>query len=50
MKKRILSLLLALVLVFGLLPVTASANELDNGLQYEVYGDHVEITEYTGDA
>ena len=50
MKKRILSLLLALVMVIGLLPVTASANELDNGLRYMVYDDHVEITGYTGNA
>ena len=48
MQKRILSLLLALVLVFGLLPVTASANELDNGLQYEVYDDSVSIIGYSG--
>ena len=50
MKKRILSLLLALVLVIGLLPVTAQAEALDNGLQYKVYEDHVEITGYSGDA
>ena len=48
--KRILSLILALVLVIGLLPVTARAGELDNGLEYEIYEDHVEITDYTGDA
>ena len=50
MKKCALSLLLALVMVIGLLPVTASANELDNGLRYMVYDDHVEITGYTGNA
>ena len=50
MKKRALSLLLALVMVIGLLPVTARANELDDGLVYEVYEDHVEITDYYGDA
>ena len=50
MKKRALSLLLALVMVFGLLPVNALAwSELDNGLMYEVYEDHVEITGYYGD-
>ena len=48
--KRILSLILALVLVVGLLPVTARAGELDTGLVYEVYADHVEITDYTGEA
>ena len=48
--KRILSLILALVLVIGLLPVTARAGALGNGLVYEVYADHVEITDYTGDA
>ena len=42
--KRFISLLLALVLVIGLLPVTAHAGQLDNGLAYEVYADHVEIT------
>ena len=45
MKKFALSLLLALVMVIRLLPVTASANELDNGLRYMVYDDHVEITD-----
>ena len=50
MKKRMLSLLLALVMVVGLLPMTARAEELDNGLVYEVYEDHVEITDYNGDA
>ena len=50
MKKRALSLLLVLVMVFGLLSVTARADELDNGLVYEIYGDHVEITGYTGNA
>ena len=48
--KRICSLLLALVMVIGMFPATATAAELDNGLQYEVYEDHVEITGYTGDA
>ncbi len=50
MKKRILSLILALLLVIGMIPVQANANELDNGLQYEVYADHVTITGYTGEA
>ena len=49
MKKRMLSILLALVLIIGLLPATAQAGELDNGLLYEVYDDHVEITGYTGE-
>ena len=44
MKKRAISLALTLVMVCGLLPVTARAAELDNGLTYKVYGDHVEIT------
>ena len=61
MQKRILSLLLALVLIFGLFPAVARAtahdNEtnnyirkgsLDNGLYYEVYEDHVEIISYEG--
>ena len=48
MKKRILSLLLALGLVIGLMPVTAQAGELDNGLQYNIYGNYVMITDYTG--
>ena len=48
--KRILSLILALAMVIGLLPVTARAGELENGLVYEVYADHVEITGYTGEA
>ena len=50
MKKRAISLLLALVMVFGMFPVTARAATLSNGLEYEVYGDHVEITGYTGSA
>ena len=45
--KRILSLILALVLVIGLLPVTARAGALDNGLVYEVCEDHVHVHEYT---
>ena len=44
--KRILSLILALVLVIGLLPVTARAGALDNGLVYEVCEDHVHVHEY----
>ena len=50
MKKRMLSLLLALMLVIGLLPVTARAEMLDNGLMYELYENHVKITGYTGNA
>ena len=50
MKKRALTLLLALVLVIGLLPMTARAAELDNGLKYKVYEDHVEITGCPSDA
>ena len=50
MKKRALSLLLALVLVISLLPLTAHAAELDNGLKYKVYEDHVEITDCSTDA
>ena len=44
--KRILSLILAVVLVIGLLPVTARAGALDNGLVYEVCEDHVHVHEY----
>ena len=44
MKKRIISLILALVMAFGLLPVTAKAELIPAGLQYEVLEDHVEIT------
>ncbi|MBR2422427.1 MAG: leucine-rich repeat protein [Oscillospiraceae bacterium] len=50
MAKRVFSLLLALVMVIGMLPATANAASLDNGLVYQVYADHVEITDYTGDA
>ena len=50
MKSRALSLLLALVMLIGLLPVTARAATLDNGLEYEVVDDHVVITGYTGNA
>ena len=45
--KRILSLILAVVLVIGLLPVTARAGALDNGLVHEVCEDHVHVHEYT---
>ena len=48
--KRICSMLLALAMVLGPIPVQVNANTLDNGLEYEVYDDHVEITYYTGDA
>ena len=48
MKKRIFSLLMAMVMVISLLPLSAHARELDNGLVYEVYEDHVEITGYIG--
>ena len=48
MKSRALSLLLALVMLIGLLPVTARAATLDNGLEYEVVDDHAVITGYTG--
>ena len=48
--KRVFSLFLALVIVFGLLPLTALAGELNNGLQYEVYENQVEIIGYAGDA
>ena len=47
--KRICSLLLALILVIGMIPIQAKAALLDSGLQYKVYKDHVEITGYTGD-
>ena len=50
MKKRVFSLLLVLVMVIGLIPVTAQAGELDNGLVYEInYVDgYVEITDCYG--
>ena len=44
MKKRELSLMLALVLTFSLFPITANAAANTQGLYYEVYDDHVEIT------
>lgn len=47
--KRVLTLLVAMMLVFGLLPVSVQAKVLVNGLEYVVYRDHVEITGYTGD-
>lgn len=47
MKKRALSIFLALVLLIALLPIRANAAELDNGFSYTVYEDHVEITNYT---
>ena len=56
MKKCIFTLLLALLLVIGLLPMTARAGELDNGLQYEIYSSsdwsykYVVITRYSGNA
>ena len=42
--KRVISLLLAVVMVMGYLPVTARAGQLDNGIRYQVVEDHVEIT------
>ena len=50
MKKRALSLLLALVMVFGLLPVTARAAGSSDGLEYMICNDHVEIAGYSGSA
>jgi hypothetical protein len=50
MKKRALSIILALVLLISMLPIRANADQLDNGLTYSVYSDHVEITDYTGNA
>ena len=49
MKKRAGSLFLVLVMALSLLPVTARAGALDEGLLYEISGDHVQITGYTGD-
>ena len=40
MKKCTISLILALVMVFGLLSVTARAGQLSNGFEYEVYDNH----------
>ena len=34
--KRVISLLLAVVMVMGYLPVTARAGQLDNGIRYQV--------------
>ena len=48
MKKRALSVILALALLIGILPIQANAGQLDNGLKYEVHYDYVEITDYTG--
>ena len=50
MKKRALSIILALALLIGILPIQANAAKLGNGIKYEVYEDHVEITDYTGSA
>ena len=50
MQKRILSLFLILVMVLILMPVTVHAAKLDNGLVYEILGDYVEITDYTGNS
>ena len=47
--KRILSLILALVLVIILIPARANAKTFD-GFVYTPYEDHVEITDYTGGA
>ena len=48
MKKCAISLLLALVMALGLLPVTARASDFDSRLQYEIFEDHVEITGFSG--
>ena len=48
MKKRVLSMILALVLLIGLLPIQANADELENGLMYKVYWNYIEIYGYTG--
>ena len=50
MKKRALSIILAMILLISILPIQANANQLDNGLWYTVYADHVEITGYSGKA
>ena len=45
--KQILSLLLALILVVGMLPVQTNADTLDNGLACEINENQVHIHEYT---
>ena len=46
--KRLLSLLLVLLLVVGMIPFSARAATLDNGLEYEVFDTYVAITDYNG--
>ncbi|MBR5293759.1 MAG: leucine-rich repeat protein, partial [Oscillospiraceae bacterium] len=46
--KRLLSLLLALILMVGMIPFSARAATLDNGLEYEVFDTYVAITDYNG--
>ena len=50
MIKRALSLLLTLVMVIGMIPVSAQAAELYHEFYYEVHEDQVEIVGYVGDA
>ena len=44
--KRILSLLLAFVLLIGMIPLQASAIMYSQGFEYIAYEDHVKITRY----
>lgn len=51
MKKRILSIILTFVMVLSIVPFgmfTAAADTLDNGLEYEIKGGKVTITDYDG--
>lgn len=50
--KKVLSLFLSLLLLLGLMPVTVFAAEgtTAEGLQYEINGESVTITRYTGNA
>ena len=49
--KKLLAVLVCMVMVAALAPgLTAWAKETADGLEYEVYDGHVEITGYTGNA
>ena len=49
--KKLLAVLVCMVMVAALAPgLTAWAEETADGLEYEVYDGHVEITGYTGNA
>ena len=56
MKKRILSVVLALCMVFSMIPIYVSADDVDTSeivkaeWEYEMYGDGVALTAYNGTA